>query len=162
MRAFEDLRSNPFHLRHMRVCHTMLDLQKIGDPKVVLASASDLQTGFARQLFADWATNEDNAIILTEFGCPGSLTRYLNDHPQVRNHPDIGMQNFGERISGKNKPTWISKASSLIERFRSTDQEPHPRSAPQGTSGRRRTGSVSTPPSSGNCCEASAADVARR
>lgn len=65
MRTFEDQRSNPFHFRHLQLCHTLEQLDSVPEPKVVLASASDLCCGFTRQLFAEWADNDLNTIILT-------------------------------------------------------------------------------------------------
>ncbi|CAH8832769.1 unnamed protein product [Trichobilharzia szidati] len=65
MRSFEDQRSNPFHFRHMQLCHTLEQLDAVSEPKVVLSSLSDLSSGFSRQLFAEWADNDLNAVILT-------------------------------------------------------------------------------------------------
>ncbi|GAA43367.2 cleavage and polyadenylation specificity factor subunit 2, partial [Clonorchis sinensis] len=65
MRTFEDQRTNPFHFRHVQLCHTLEQLDTVPEPKVVLASASDLSCGFARQLFAEWADNDLNTVILT-------------------------------------------------------------------------------------------------
>ncbi|KAF8569376.1 hypothetical protein P879_01141 [Paragonimus westermani] len=65
MRTFEDQRTNPFHFRHLQLCHTLEQLDAVPEPKVVLASFSDLSCGFARQLFAEWADNDLNTVILT-------------------------------------------------------------------------------------------------
>ncbi|KER26072.1 hypothetical protein T265_06603 [Opisthorchis viverrini] len=65
MRTFEDQRTNPFHFRHVQLCHTLEQLDTVPEPKVVLASASDLSCGFARQLFAEWADSDLNTVILT-------------------------------------------------------------------------------------------------
>lgn len=34
MRSFEDQRSNPFHFRHMQLCHTLEQLDAVSEPKV--------------------------------------------------------------------------------------------------------------------------------
>lgn len=34
MRAFEDNRSNPFHFKHLKLCHNLAELAKIQEPKV--------------------------------------------------------------------------------------------------------------------------------
>ena len=34
MRAFEDNRSNPFHFKHLKLCHNLSELAKIPEPKV--------------------------------------------------------------------------------------------------------------------------------
>lgn len=65
MRTFEDQRSNPFHLRHLQLCHTIDQLDCVSNPKVILATDASLSTGFSRLLFADWAHSELNSIIIT-------------------------------------------------------------------------------------------------
>lgn len=65
MRTFEGARSNPFQLRHLQLCHSINEVQKVPGPKVVLASQPDLDSGFARELFLMWAPNPQNSIILT-------------------------------------------------------------------------------------------------
>lgn len=34
MRTFEDQRSNPFHFRHMQLCHSLEQLDAVSEPKV--------------------------------------------------------------------------------------------------------------------------------
>ncbi|BHF72564.1 cleavage and polyadenylation specificity factor subunit 2 [Sparganum proliferum] len=65
VRTFEDQRSNPFHLRHLQLCHTLDELDFVPDPKVILASESDLRSGFSRLLFTEWADSELNTVIVT-------------------------------------------------------------------------------------------------
>lgn len=82
MRAFEDNRSNPFHFKHLKLCHNLSELAKIPEPKVVLCSEPDLQCGFSRDLFVAWCGNPKNSIILTVRSAPGTLARWLIDHPE--------------------------------------------------------------------------------
>lgn len=82
MRAFEDHRNNPFHFKHLKLCHNLAELSKVMEPKVVLASMPDLQCGFARDLFMGWCGNAKNSIILTCRTSPGTLSRWLIDHPK--------------------------------------------------------------------------------
>lgn len=63
MRTFN--KSNPFQFRHVKLCHSMAEVSKVPSPKVVLASLPDLEMGFSRELFATWAPNSKNSIILT-------------------------------------------------------------------------------------------------
>lgn len=51
--------------------------------QVVLASLPNLESGFARQLFVEWAGDPRNAIVFTQRGEPGSLAAAL----QVRCAP---------------------------------------------------------------------------
>ena len=42
MRAFEDNRSNPFHFKHLKLCHNLSELAKIPEPKVGVVMRSYL------------------------------------------------------------------------------------------------------------------------
>ena len=77
MKSFEGARNNPFQFRHLRLCHTMSELAKVPSPKVVLASSADMESGFSRELFVQWAQNPTNSIILTSRSSPGTLARDL-------------------------------------------------------------------------------------
>lgn len=77
MKSFEGARNNPFQFRHLRLCHTIAELSKIPSPKVVLASSPDLESGFSRELFVQWAQNPMNSIILTTRTATGTLARDL-------------------------------------------------------------------------------------
>ncbi|XP_058117783.1 probable cleavage and polyadenylation specificity factor subunit 2 [Anopheles ziemanni] len=77
MKSFEGARNNPFTFKHLRLCHTMADLAKVPSPKVVLASSVDMESGFSRELFIQWAPNASNSIIVTSRSSPGTLARDL-------------------------------------------------------------------------------------
>ncbi|XP_071526675.1 probable cleavage and polyadenylation specificity factor subunit 2 isoform X2 [Panulirus ornatus] len=51
---------------------------------VVLASFPDLESGYSRELFVQWATNPKNTIILTSRTGPDTLARRLIDNPLIR------------------------------------------------------------------------------
>ncbi|XP_048486095.1 probable cleavage and polyadenylation specificity factor subunit 2 [Plutella xylostella] len=76
-RAFEGARSNPFALRHVQLCHSAAEVHRTPGPKVVLASFPDLECGFARDLFLQWAPHAVNSIVLTARTSPGTLARDL-------------------------------------------------------------------------------------
>ncbi|XP_053613296.1 probable cleavage and polyadenylation specificity factor subunit 2 [Plodia interpunctella] len=76
-RAFEGARSNPFALRHLQLCHSVAEVTRTPGPKVVLASFPDLECGFARDLFLQWAPHPNNSIVLTARTSPGTLARDL-------------------------------------------------------------------------------------
>lgn len=82
MRAFEDHRSNPYQFKHIKLCHNLSELGKIQEPKVVLCSQPDLQSGFSRDLFVAWCGNPKNSIILTNRTSSKTLARWLIDHPE--------------------------------------------------------------------------------
>lgn len=65
MKSFEGARNNPFQFKHVQLCHTLAELAAITGPKVVLASTPDMESGFTRELFVQWAANSKNSIIIT-------------------------------------------------------------------------------------------------
>ncbi|XP_022244623.1 cleavage and polyadenylation specificity factor subunit 2-like isoform X2 [Limulus polyphemus] len=81
MRTFEGARNNPFQFKHLQLCHSLPELNRVPDPKVVLASSPDLECGFSRELFIQWCTNPRNSIILTNRTSPGTLGRQLIQNP---------------------------------------------------------------------------------
>ncbi|KAK7074959.1 cleavage and polyadenylation specificity factor subunit 2 [Halocaridina rubra] len=83
-KAFDSLRTNPFSFKYLKFCHNLTDLSRLPSPKVVLASFPDLECGYARELFVQWATNPKNTIILTSRTGPDTLARRLIDNPSIR------------------------------------------------------------------------------
>ncbi|CAB4056673.1 CPSF2 [Lepeophtheirus salmonis] len=65
MKTFEGKRNNPFQFKHLKLCHSMNEVNKVPSPKVVLASMPDMESGYSRELFIQWCTNPKNSIILT-------------------------------------------------------------------------------------------------
>lgn len=84
MRSFEGARNNPFQFRHVQICHTVADVLRIPGPRVVLASFTDLETGFARDLFVMWSQDHRNSLILTSRTSPGTLARILIEDPSPK------------------------------------------------------------------------------
>lgn len=82
MRSFEDKRNNPFQFKHLKLCHSMKELAKVPAPKVVLASVPDLQCGYSRDLFIEWAEDPKNHIVLTCRTSPGTLARNFINNPK--------------------------------------------------------------------------------
>ncbi|XP_046685659.1 probable cleavage and polyadenylation specificity factor subunit 2 [Homalodisca vitripennis] len=79
MRSFEGARNNPFQFKHVQLCHSMAELNRVSSPKVVLASSADMECGFSRELFLQWCTKPNNSIIITNRTSPGTLARELVD-----------------------------------------------------------------------------------
>ncbi|XP_063705620.1 probable cleavage and polyadenylation specificity factor subunit 2 [Culicoides brevitarsis] len=80
MKSFEGARNNPFQFRHVQMCHSMKDLANVPSPKVVLASSADMESGYSRELFVQWASGANNSIIITSRTSPGTLARDLIDN----------------------------------------------------------------------------------
>lgn len=80
MRSFEGARNNPFQFKHLQLCHSLHELNKVSSPKVVLASSPDMESGFSRELFLQWCSNPNNSVIITSRTSPGTLARDLVDN----------------------------------------------------------------------------------
>lgn len=70
--------------RHCSLCHSLADLAKISEPKVVLASVADLTCGFSRELFIKWAEEPRNTVVFTCRPSPGTLARTLIENLQLK------------------------------------------------------------------------------
>lgn len=77
MKTFESARSNPFQFRYIQVCLSLRDLNQLPEPRVVLASQPDLESGFARELFFDFASNPLNLILFISKSLNTSLASQL-------------------------------------------------------------------------------------
>ena len=107
MRAFEDRRNNPFQFRHVQLCHSLAELSKVPEPKVVLASGPDMECGFSRDLFIQWCSNPRNTVVLTTRTSPGTLSRFLIDNP---NQKQISLQvRRRVRLEGKDLERYYIK-----------------------------------------------------
>ena len=81
VQSFEAGRYNPFDFKHIKLCRSLAELNRIQTPsknKLVLASTPDLQCGFTRSLFAEWCENPKNTIIFTgRSSSPDTLVNQL-------------------------------------------------------------------------------------
>jgi len=66
------------------LCHSLADLARVPEPKVVLASVADLTCGFSRELFVKWAEDPKNTVVFTCRPSPGALARTLIDNLQQK------------------------------------------------------------------------------
>ena len=75
-RNFDRDRLNAFNTRYLTLCHSLEELRNLRPgPKVVLASFGSLEAGPARALFAEWAEDPKNLVVLAGRGAPHSLAR---------------------------------------------------------------------------------------
>ncbi|GIY28510.1 cleavage and polyadenylation specificity factor subunit 2 [Caerostris extrusa] len=81
MRSFEGLKGNPFQFKHLQLCHSLSELNKVSEPKT---SMPGMECGFSRDLFIQWCGNPRNSIILTSRSLPGTLARSLIEAPNQR------------------------------------------------------------------------------
>ncbi|XP_052767669.1 cleavage and polyadenylation specificity factor subunit 2-like [Mya arenaria] len=129
MRAFEDHRTNPYHFKHLKLCHNLSELGKIPEPKVVLCSQPDLQSGFSRDLFVAWCGNPKNSIILTNRTSPRTLARWLIDHPdnktvtmEVRRRIRLEGAELEEFMKKKHEAEEKEKKKAVQEPEESSDE----------------------------------------
>jgi len=94
MKQFEEQRSYPFHFKHINLCHSLQELEKIPSPYVLLTSQSDLSAGFARNLLAVSAEAPENCIIVTQRTKPDTLASKLLSN-SLNNTIDITI---GKRV----------------------------------------------------------------
>jgi len=110
MNMMRNLRNNPFQFRHLKLCHSMAEVNKVPAPKVVLASMPDMECGFARELFLQWCSNPKNSVILTSRTSPGTLARDL-------------ILNGGDRIIPLDVRRRIKLSGAELEEYRQKEKE---------------------------------------
>ncbi|XP_017267215.1 cleavage and polyadenylation specificity factor subunit 2 [Kryptolebias marmoratus] len=121
MRCFEDKRNNPFQFRHLTLCHSLADLARVPNPKVVLCSQPDLESGFSRELFIHLCENTKNSIILTYRTTPGTLARYLIDNPGEK-MLDLEVRKR-VKLEGKELEEYLEKDRIKKEAAKKLEQE---------------------------------------
>eukprot|EP00177_Eucheuma_denticulatum_P006749 GFKZ01012268.1.p1 GENE.GFKZ01012268.1~~GFKZ01012268.1.p1 ORF type:complete len:828 (-),score=134.98 GFKZ01012268.1:100-2583(-) len=88
VRRFDVSRDNLFVFKHVKLCQSIKALDAMSSPMVVLASSLSMEMGFARQLFAKWAPDSRNAVMLVD--CPEPSTLYA------------GLYDYWVRVSSHN------------------------------------------------------------
>jgi len=73
MKMMGERKANPFQFRHLKLCHSLAEVNKVPAPKVVLASMHDLESGFARDLFMNWCSIPKHSVIITSRCDEGTL-----------------------------------------------------------------------------------------
>jgi cleavage and polyadenylation specificity factor subunit 2 len=77
LNRFHNNRENQFNMKHIQLCHSLSDLDKIKKPRVILTSSPTLEHGFSLDLLLQLAPNPKNMVILTDRSEPDSLTRKI-------------------------------------------------------------------------------------
>lgn len=116
MNMMREKRSNPFQFRHLKLCHSMAEVNKVPAPKVVLASMPDMECGFARELFLQWCSNPKNSVILTSRSSPGTLGRDLVTH-------SLSPQGGEDRVIPLEVRRRIKLTGAELEEFRLKEKE---------------------------------------
>ena len=70
-------------MKHIKLCQSVAEVKRVSDPKVILATPTDMDTGFSRELFFQMANHPKNSIILTSRSMPKTLARKLIDNKDM-------------------------------------------------------------------------------
>jgi len=121
MKMMGEKKANPFQFKHLKLCHSMAEVNKVPAPKVVLASMPVMACGFARDLFLQWCSNPKNSVILTSRSSPGTLGRDLIENGGDRTIPIEVRRRIKltgpelEQFRAKEKSSTSKHHSSLVE-----------------------------------------------
>ena len=125
IQPFMQKRENPFEFKHVKLCQTVSEVNRIPDPKVILATPVDLDSGFSRELFVYMANHPKNAIILTSRATPVSLARKLVENPEMTSitlemKKRVNLQ--GAELDEHEKKQKLMKKESVIKEEDSSDE----------------------------------------
>ena len=74
---FTSKQANMFEFSHVRTITKCRELDHWVGPVAVVATAADLESGAARQLFAEWSGDPNNRVVFTDTGAKGTLQHTL-------------------------------------------------------------------------------------
>lgn len=80
VRRFDISRDNLFVFKHVKLCQNISALDSLSTPMVVLATSLSMEMGYARLLFARWASDARNAVMLVDRPEPDTLYAKLFDY----------------------------------------------------------------------------------
>jgi len=110
LKVMGERKSNPFQFKHLKLCHSMAEVNKVPAPKVVLTSMPDFESGFARELFMAWCSNPKHSVILTSRCGTGTLGEDL-------------ILNGGNRVVSLDVGRRIKLAGAELEQYRLKEKE---------------------------------------
>jgi len=110
MKVMGERKSNPFQFKHLKLCHSMAEVNKVPAPKVVLASMPDLEAGFSRELFMAWCSNPKHSIILTSRCGMGTLGEDL-------------IKNGGDRVINLEVKRRVKLTGTELEQYRLKERD---------------------------------------
>lgn len=100
----------------MHRCHSIEELARLPAPMLVLASQPDLESGFAREMFAHWAPDARNLIVLVDRSTPGTLARRL-----VRERPREVTLALSKRVALQGEELSQHRRAQEITRLQELD-----------------------------------------
>uniref|UniRef100_A0A6G1SDR1 Cleavage and polyadenylation specificity factor subunit 2 n=1 Tax=Aceria tosichella TaxID=561515 RepID=A0A6G1SDR1_9ACAR len=117
LREFETSRDNPFKFKHLQLKQQLSDLEHLPQPITVLATQPDLESGFAKDLFAIWSSDPKNAIIFTQRPSVGTLGYQVLNTPSRMIQAEIWqrIELFGDELEEYKKKMEEKRQLELIE-----------------------------------------------
>ncbi len=84
------LQRNPFEFRHV---HNLKDIQSFRDngPCVMMASPGMLQSGYSRELFERWCSDQRNGVVVPGYCVEGTLAKEILSEPKEIESSKGGM-----------------------------------------------------------------------
>ncbi|KAA8499184.1 Cleavage and polyadenylation specificity factor subunit 2 [Porphyridium purpureum] len=102
---FDETRQNPFTLRQVEICHSLSEVDALPGPKVVLASFTSLETGFARDLFVEWCSNPKALVLFADRLEPNTLAHDVwSKHSDLMAEKDSTMDDDKQQTSSAPLP----------------------------------------------------------
>ncbi|KAF2069615.1 hypothetical protein CYY_009063 [Polysphondylium violaceum] len=95
---FEQRNENVFSFRNIKLCNSIHELDSLSNPKVVLASSQDMETGFSRDLFIQWAQDPRNLIMMTDVIHENTLSSQLFNIFKQKSKGESIQLNQGRRV----------------------------------------------------------------
>lgn len=125
-----DFKNKPLHLFRTRAELTALEQsEKFPTPKVILASSSSMEYGFSRDLFVEWCTSAQNAVVLVDEPEPNTLYAKLFDRISDPEPFDLELtvkakvQLSGEELSKWRESEKARKQAEKEEEERKLEEE---------------------------------------
>lgn len=117
MKEFETSRDNPFKFKYLQLKQQLSDLEHLPQPITVIASQPDLESGFAKDLFAIWSHDPKNSIIFTQRPGPNTLGYHVMNTPSRVIQVEIWqrIELTGEELEEYKKKEEDRKHQELIE-----------------------------------------------
>lgn len=117
LREFENSRDNPFKFRNLQLKQHLSDLEHLPQPITVLATQPDLESGFAKDLFAIWSRDPKNSIIFTQRPGPNTLGYQVLNTPSRMIQVEIWqrIELTGEELEEYKRKEEEKKQQALIE-----------------------------------------------
>lgn len=92
VRRFDVSRENIFAFKNIKFCHSLSELANFRSPMVILATSVSMEMGPARYLFAEWAPNPRNAVLLIDRPEPDTLYQTLYDRIERSTGKELMMK----------------------------------------------------------------------